>query len=54
MVILARYELEANGIDYKIRLAHIINGKLYEFLSAGSLSSQRNSNFRIQHTFPPP
>lgn len=52
MVILARYELEANGIDYKIRLAHIINGKLYEFLSAGSLSSQRNSNFRIQHTFP--
>lgn len=47
-----QYELEANGIDYKIRLAHIINRKTYEFLSAGSLSSHRNSNSRIQHTFP--
>lgn len=48
-----RYELEANGIDYKFRLAHIINRKTYEFLSAaGSLSSHRNSNSRIQHTFP--
>lgn len=45
-----QYELEANGIDYKIRLAHIINRKTYECLSAGSLSSHRNSNSRIQHT----